>query len=193
MSWIKGYLFLPSIICHEYQIRNYTINQDGSIDVDEPVRLLGRFKLTKIPLKFGKVSRSFDCSYNKLVSLKGSPVETGGSFSCDHNYLTTFIGGPKIVLGEHIWFQENKIKDFNGFPVAPHGNSLKSFRNPVDEILNLMGNQALVIKFIKWLNEYDVIRDGNKIVEMRLEEAYYMTMKKELPMNNRTFENYQLI
>ena len=48
-------------------------------------------------------------------------------------------------------------------------------------------------KFIKWLNEFDVIRDGNKIVEMRLEEAYWMTMKEELPMDKRTFKNYTLV
>ena len=71
--------------------------------------------------------------------------------------------------------------------------------NPIDEIIQLVSvssisqSSILQTKFISWLNEYDVIRDGNKIVEMRLEEAYYMTMKEELSQELRQFKNYTLI
>ncbi len=39
-------------------IRNYTINPDGSIDVDEDVWLYDK-GLTKLPLKFNKVNELF--------------------------------------------------------------------------------------------------------------------------------------
>ena len=43
-------------ICKKYNITNYTINSDGSIDVDGDVNLSNR-GLTKLPLKFGTTFR----------------------------------------------------------------------------------------------------------------------------------------
>ena len=71
-------------ICKEYGIENWTINPDGTIDVDGGVYLDNR-GLTKLPLKFGKVRGSFDCSYNQLTTLEGSPKEVGVYFDCDDN------------------------------------------------------------------------------------------------------------
>jgi len=56
-------------ICSEYNITNYTIN-NGLVDVDGSVNL-HKQKLTKLPLKFGKVTGGFFCSNNKLTSLEG--------------------------------------------------------------------------------------------------------------------------
>lgn len=42
-------------ICKKYNIKNYTINSDGTIDVYGNV-ILSRNYLTKLPLKFGRVS-----------------------------------------------------------------------------------------------------------------------------------------
>ena len=64
--------------------------------------------------------------------------------------------------------------------------------SPVCEIIELV-DKLKQPKFIKYLNEFDVMREGCKIVEMRLEEAYWFAMKEELPMNKRKFENYKLI
>ena len=50
-------------ICKKYDITNYTINSDGTIDVDGIVNLYDK-RLTKLPLKFGKVTGYFDCSSN---------------------------------------------------------------------------------------------------------------------------------
>ncbi len=73
-------------ICKSYEIENYSINSDGSIDVDGDVRLPNK-KLIKLPIKFNKVSGSFDCSWNNLISLENSPIEVGGDFICDLNRL----------------------------------------------------------------------------------------------------------
>lgn len=45
-------------ICKKFGIKNYTINEDSTIDVDGNVDLRNK-GLTKIPLKFGKVSGKF--------------------------------------------------------------------------------------------------------------------------------------
>src|SRR5574343_1884861 len=83
-------------ICRKYHIKDYTINPDGSIDVNEYIWLKG---LTKLPLKFNKVNGNFDCKNNKLTSLEGSPVEVNGSFYCQKNELTSFEFAPKIIRG----------------------------------------------------------------------------------------------
>ena len=59
-------------ICIRYKIKNYSINSDGSIDVDDNVNL-SFMELSKLPIKFNKVSGCFDCSHNNLTSLEGSP------------------------------------------------------------------------------------------------------------------------
>ena len=87
-------------ICEKYKIKNYTINDDGTIDVDGNVDLFNE-GLTEIPLTFNKVSGYFYCSYNKLTTLKGSPKWIGSSFSCDHNQLTSLEFSPDYVGG---WF-----------------------------------------------------------------------------------------
>ncbi len=45
-------------ICKKYNIKNYNINTDGSIDVDEYVDLSDK-ELTKLPIKFNKVTDNF--------------------------------------------------------------------------------------------------------------------------------------
>jgi hypothetical protein len=78
-------------ICKVYNIKNYTINPDGSIDVKGDVFLSNK-NLDKLPLKFNKVSGVFVCSYNELTSLEGSPKKLGLKLYCSGNPLTTLNG-----------------------------------------------------------------------------------------------------
>ena len=75
-------------ICKKYKIIDYTIMDDGSIDVDGYVDLYGN-GLTELPLTFNKVTGTFNCGDNKLTTLKGSPKSVGGIFNCDDNKLTS--------------------------------------------------------------------------------------------------------
>ena len=83
-------------ICKRYNITNYTINGDGSIDVNGDVDLYN-CNLTELPLVFNKVSGWFDCGKNRLTSLKGSPKWVGGSFACSNNRLTSLEFCPDYV------------------------------------------------------------------------------------------------
>lgn len=102
-----------------YDITNYTINNDYTIDVDGDVFLCDPVLLEFPPfIQFGTVNgcfscrysklltlrgcprivkKSFNCSHNKLEDLKGAPSEVGGSFYCYSNNLTTLEGAPKKV------------------------------------------------------------------------------------------------
>ena len=87
-----------SLICEQYNINNYTINGDGSIDVAGDVNLWGK-GLTELPLTFNKVSGDFHCGRNKLTSLKGCPRWVGGYFYCTNNNLTSLEFSPDYVGG----------------------------------------------------------------------------------------------
>jgi hypothetical protein len=96
-------------ICEKYNITNYTINGDGSIDVVGDVWLDNK-GLTELPLTFNKVSGNFICSTNELTTLKGSPRWVGGFFSCNHNQLTSLEFGPDYITLDY-FCTNNKLVD----------------------------------------------------------------------------------
>jgi hypothetical protein len=186
-------------ICQNYGIMNYTINPDGSIDVDGSV-ILSFELLTIIPLKFGTVTRDFDCYNNKLTSLEGSPKKVGGDFDCHNNQLTSLVGCPEI--GGDLNCRRNQITDFRGVPEFFEG-LFYCEENPIEEIyklfiqedkhitdLNLLFGLDGLSKCIRWINEFDVIQ-GNKVIMDRLEEVFYQ-LEMEIP-ENITFKNYEII
>ncbi len=75
-------------ICDKLKIDNYTINPDGSIDIDGDVYIL----INEIPLRFNMVSGNFYCSYNNLSTLKNFPNEVGGETFLYGNPLKSLDG-----------------------------------------------------------------------------------------------------
>ena len=84
-------------ICRKYSITNYTINDDGSIDVDGNVFING-FDMYELPLKFNNVTGGFNCNDNNLTTLKGCPKSVGDFFLCSENNLTNLKYSPKSVV-----------------------------------------------------------------------------------------------
>lgn len=84
--------------CKKYEIENYTINADMSIDVDGDVNIVQQ-GLKQLPLNFNKVSGDFSCAINQLTSLVGCPKEVGGDFQCNYNKLKTLVFCPKKIGG----------------------------------------------------------------------------------------------
>jgi hypothetical protein len=101
-------------ICQKYGIRNYTINEDGSIDVEGDVDLSDE-KLTKLPLKFRYVNGDFNCSNNQLTSLDGCPKTVGRDFDCDNNQLTNLEGAPQ-KMGGSFYCSNNQLTSLEGAP-----------------------------------------------------------------------------
>jgi len=179
-------------ICKKYGIKDYTINEDGSIDVDGDVHLSDRRLgiLTKLPLKFRNVTNNFFCGYNKLTSLEGAPNSVGGDFACSHNQLTSLEGCPQSVgdcfncshnqlttlegcpqsIGEYFGCSYNKLVDLKGFPEFWDG-WVDYSNNPISDILDKFPKDK-VCKAIHWINEYDVIQNG-EVIPDRMEEVYY--------------------
>ena len=159
-------------ICKKYGIENWSINQDGLVDVDDDVDL-ERKRLTKLPLKFGIVSGnffcsrnelttvegapksvdgSFSCSYNKLITLEGSPHSVDGFFDCSSNKLTTLEGAPNSVSGA-FYCNSNQLTTLKGAPYSLGGNFwwnnnplpplIKENMKSIKQIKHILANQNI--------------------------------------------------
>ena len=99
-------------ICNYYGIYGYTINSDGSIDVDGNVKLTYE-GLGRIPIKFNKVDGYFECSYNKLTDLENFPNEISGSVYLTGNNLKNLKGFGKV--GGLIYLNDNPLESLEGY------------------------------------------------------------------------------
>ena len=138
LKYFEGRKIIDSI-CKMYGIENYTINSDGTVDVNGNVNLFTR-GLTKLPLKFGYVSGGFRCGNNHLTSLEGAPKEVGGSFLCTNNRLTSLEGCPKKVGGSFDCGY-NQLINLEGAPIRVDGyfdcceNRLTSLEGAPSEVV----------------------------------------------------------
>ena len=121
-------------ICLEHKIEDYTINSDGSIDVDGNVDLSSR-NLSILPIKFKRIMGDFHIQNNQLATLYGSPIAIGRNFNCFNNQLTNFTNGPKWVGGD-LYAYNNKLAILKGSPHEVAGNYYISGN---DKLSNLVG------------------------------------------------------
>lgn len=133
---IKGWL-------EEYDIEDYTINDDLTIDINGDVNLYDR-NIKELPkyIQFGTVegiftcannkltslrgcprivNKSFNCSFNNLTSLKEAPTKVDGSFYCNNNKLVSLEGAPKEI-GANFDCSFNKLVSLKGTPREIKGN-----------------------------------------------------------------------
>jgi len=70
---------------------------------------------------YTSVKGNFDCTRNKLTSLKGSPRKVGGDFVCMENPLISLEGCPDEVGGVYNISGCKGIKSLKGLPNTIHG------------------------------------------------------------------------
>jgi hypothetical protein len=114
-----------------YNIQNYIINDDLTVDVDGQVRLFNK-KIHEFPFQFGIIKGDFMLSRNQLTSLKGCPHTVHGSFDCSHNKLINLEYCPKVVY-EDFHFQGNRVKELDYMPDIVSG-SFKCGINPINSL-----------------------------------------------------------
>jgi hypothetical protein len=156
MIWVKLFEEYSSIdrICKKWGIENYTTNPDGTVDVSGDVYLYKK-DLKELPLKFGKVSGYFDCSYNELTTLEGAPKVVGGGFYCHNNQLTTLEGAPKEVGGSFDC-NSNQLITLEGAPKEVGGGFYFDGNPLPKEILNFHDKKYI----LKWQDDYVIWQYG---------------------------------
>ena len=156
MKYLKEFKIFESIddiesICRKYGIKNYTVNDDGSVDVDGNVNLRN-LGLTKLPIKFRNVSGDFYCSNNQLISLEGCPQSVGGYFFCDNNQLTSLEGSPQS--SGSFYCRNNQLTSLEGSPKSV-GRDFYCHNNPIEVVWDLFKDYSK----IELLNDYDALRE----------------------------------
>ena len=87
---------------NKYNIRNYVLKHDEKYGYVVNVNCgvdLSNINLNLIEVKFNIVDGWFDCRWNNLKSLEGSPKIVNGNFYGNFNQLESLKGCPKKIKG----------------------------------------------------------------------------------------------
>jgi hypothetical protein len=160
--------------CSKYEINNYQIRDDKSIDVMLPIDLIGILgNLKQLPLTFNEVIGYFDCDKNNLTTLEGCPKKISSFFSCKDNKLTSLEHSPKIVGGDFYCASNEYITSLEGLEDTYISNelrvwgcsrlySLKGFPKKVGDFLcGVTPIQPIYETFIQEC-DYETMRRFNK-------------------------------
>lgn len=154
-------------ICRKYNIKNYTINNDRSINVDGDVLLYG-LSLTKIPLKFKVVNGSFFCNLNGLTTLENCPEEVLGDFYCNDNQLVTLKGGP-LKIGGNYDCSHNYLISLNYLPKIKNESSyIHAMDNKYPPLIQK--NIRFLSKIIKYQDDYSIWNSDDTLNEFRFND-----------------------
>ena len=159
-------------VCKEYEIVNYTINDDYTIDVDGDI-YMGNKGLSKIPLKFNIVIGYFDCSDNMLSTLISGPEYVRGYFDCSNNELTTLEGSPKS--GGSFYCSSNLLTTLKGGPdyvggdFECHHNQLTTLKGGPEYVCGIFScsdNQLTTLKGSPKTIGYNFYCDANELTTL---------------------------
>ena len=102
----------------KYDIQNYKINKDNTIDVKGDVNL-NHYSKSELPsyIQFNIINGIFTINYSKIKTLRGCPQEVTNIFQCINcDSLKTLEGGPKKVEGEFNCSECSKLTSLKGAP-----------------------------------------------------------------------------
>ncbi len=129
----------------------WKMNKNGEVDVDGSVFMRAKkvaLKLNgKIPIKFGKVTGSFDCSENNLTTLENCPTFVGGNFSCSFNKLTSLEFMPSGI-GGNFDCKNNLLTNLKGMENVEMGGLNATFDCVKNQLTSLEGMTDKVQKSI---------------------------------------------
>jgi hypothetical protein len=123
--------------------------QTGLVDVEGDFDCSDQGLIDFKGVRFGEVSRDFNCFRNSLTSLEGAPQSVGGDFDCSRNKLTSLKGAPQSV-GVDFDCSHNRLTSLEGAPQKARGyfacghNMLTSLKGAPQQVrfdFNLSHNQ----------------------------------------------------
>jgi len=175
--------------CTKHNIKNYSINSDGSIDVDGDIFLAAR-EFNKLPLNFNVVSGEFHCRNNQLTTLEGSPTTVGGIFICYKNKLTSLEGGPQTVGGDFHCYN-NKLASLEGAPHTIGGNLICTYNYLIS---TYSGDIDIEVGgYISFTNDYlpQLLQDNINHIKLILKyQRHFEIWNDDLTLNE---ENFQML
>ena len=104
---------LIELFCEEFNIKNYYINENYSINVYQNV-VLDNFIGDELPIKFNKVIGYFSCNKSNIKSFKNFPNFIEENIYLQGNIIENFHGFPKTVKGRIVLWNST-IKSMEGY------------------------------------------------------------------------------
>lgn len=166
-------------LCQKFGVENYTINSDGTVDVQGGLSIMKTAGDTfyfsdedfadKLPIKFGVIRGTMIIANNGLKTLEGCPSDVDGNFFCNSNELQSLVGGPIEVKGDYEC-SYNQLVSLDGIAIFIGGtfkclsNRIKIIKydqikgisnatftfNPVDDVLKIFGDFATFKRSLEW-------------------------------------------
>lgn len=155
------------------EIKNYTINDDLTVDVKDNVKLNNK-NLILFPVQFRHVSNTFNCIGNQLTSLLGSPQTVGGSFFCDYNKLKSLMYAPKEVK-LNFSCNNNRIKTLDYAPKKIEGN-LSTSNNPIQI------NEFVELEFKEFIHKTQKEKEKIKLFIDDYQNTSYFKTQNEMQL-----------
>lgn len=174
-------------------IKNYVIHDNLVVDVNDDVNL-SRKKIKHIPIQFGLIKGFFDCSYNKLTSLKGIAQEIEGNVNCSHNKLTSLQYCPSVIQGDFNC-SYNQLLSLNGIAQEVYGaliannNQLTNFYHlpKIKSDMNFKANPINNLEGLPKTINNNFYIDLNLIAQLKEDFIF-----KDLFLYNEDEKNYVL-
>jgi hypothetical protein len=106
--------------CRHYDIENYTILADGSVDVDGDVSIDG-YKNDNLPFKFNIIDGDFMISHSDVNDVSMFPKKVNYGFYCNVNKLTSCVGITQDVGDDFYICSNEELHSLMGVPKRING------------------------------------------------------------------------
>jgi hypothetical protein len=114
-----------------YDVENYEINDDGSVDVDDTI-IITNASYRKLPIRFNIVKGSFHIQQSHLATLEGFPKEIGGDLRIGQCKIASLEHGP-IKVGKDYYVNDNRLTSLKGAPPKIKG-TFDCSNNDLDDL-----------------------------------------------------------
>lgn len=115
-----------------YQIKNYSILDNGYVNVHETVDLSKR-KLESLPVQFNHIEGNFNISHNLLSTPEGLPLSTVGRLILSYNQFSDLTGFDNIKTA-YLNLSHNQLTSLKGL------NTSQTFFTILDVCANRLKN-----------------------------------------------------
>lgn len=188
----KGHAFIMEL-CRKYKIKDYTINDDNSIDVGSPKNTnncvnLHDYGFTKLPLVFNNVYGDFSCGHNQLKSLEGAPKYVDGTCDFSNNQIEDLTHCPKNIQ-ETLFLNNNNITNISADVLnkvlifIENGIGSNPFDTLLHSLISLLHSDSDIeygteeydnayLDICGRLDEFEVIKNQNQIDIISLNQVF---------------------
>jgi hypothetical protein len=120
----------------------WTLNKKtGLVDVRGDFICSGQGLTDFKGVRFGAVTKIFNCHRNSLTSLEGAPQKAGLAFDCSDNQLTSLEGAPQEVGRDLYFLWGNPVSQGTLRDIYKKMNSGMSWPDAVESYWDEIGNE----------------------------------------------------